>query len=190
MDTSQKPPSRAEIITRKAALEARAESKLKPSDNGPHKRIKGSRIVSDPNDDFHKIYMYAPQERIDAIKRGVPAEAIARLSGKMNIPKEWLIGTLGLSRATLSRKERASTSLSKDESERVLGVQALIGQVEAMIRESGNPIDFDAAKWVSGWLNSPIPALGGNKPASYMDTIEGQKLVANLLAMTQSGAYA
>jgi hypothetical protein len=32
--------------------------------------------------------------------------------------------------------------------------------------------------------------LGGDKPADYMDTIEGQRIVANLLAMMQSGAYA
>ena len=36
----------------------------------------------------------------------------------------------------------------------------------------------------------PSPALGGDKPADYMDTIEGQRIVSNLLAMMQSGAYA
>ncbi len=124
------------------------------------------------------------------IKRGVPAEVVGILSGKMSTPKEWLIATLGLSRATLSRKERERKALSKDESERVLGVQALIGQVEHMVRESGDPGGFDAAKWLSEWLRTAVPALGGNTPAGYLDTIEGQKLVSNLLAMGQSGAYA
>lgn len=59
-----------------------------------------------------------------------------------------------------------------------------------MVRESGNADQFDAAKWVSNWLTAPLPALGGQTPASYMDTFEGQKLVSNLLAQAQSGAYA
>jgi putative toxin-antitoxin system antitoxin component (TIGR02293 family) len=151
---------------------------------------KGSSLWPDVNGDFQRIYMFAPQERIDAIKRGVPAEIVGILSAKMSMPKEWLIATLGLSRATLGRKGRDGKALSKDESERVLGVQALIGQVETMIRESGDPRGFDAAKWLSEWLRTAVPALGGNTPASYLDTIEGQKLVASLLAMGQSGAYA
>lgn len=59
-----------------------------------------------------------------------------------------------------------------------------------MVSESGDPEGFDAAHWVSDWLNTPLPALGGHHPATYMDTAEGQKLVSNLLAMVQSGAYA
>ncbi|RZI40451.1 DUF2384 domain-containing protein [Herbaspirillum sp. HC18] len=104
--------------------------------------------------------------------------------------KEALIDTLRLSRATVNRKARDNMTLSQDESERVLGVEYLIGQVENMVQESGDPEGFDAAKWVSNWLNSPLPALDGQKPASFMDTVEGQKLVSNLLATAQSGAYA
>ncbi|MES2265072.1 MAG: antitoxin Xre-like helix-turn-helix domain-containing protein [Pseudomonadota bacterium] len=140
--------------------------------------------------DFDHIYTAAPQERIDVIRRGVPAKHLGVLSVKMNMPKESLMDSLGLSRATVSRKVREDKALSQDESERILGVEALIGQVRAMVAESGDPAGFDAAKWVSGWLNSPLPALGGSTPASYMDTVEGQKLVASLLAMSQSGAYA
>lgn len=33
-------------------------------------------------------------------------------------------------------------------------------------------------------------SIRGQQPASYMDTIEEQKLVSNLLATAQSGAYA
>ena len=173
-------------VARKAATAAKGKVTVP----APQEQAGGSIFIPNGNEEFHKIYKFAPQERIDAIRRGVSAEEVLILSSKMAIPKEWLIETLRLPRATLSRKDRVSKPLSKDESERVLGVQALIGQVEEMVRESGNPVHFDAAKWVSGWLNSPMPALGGKNPASYMDTIEGQKLVSNLLAMAQSGAYA
>ena len=108
----------------------------------------------------------------------------------MDISKDALIMALGFSPSTINRKMREQRQLSRDESERVLGVELLIGQVEQMVQESGDPSKFDAAKWVSNWLNSSVPALGGDTPASYMDTFEGQKLVSNLLALAQSGAYA
>jgi putative toxin-antitoxin system antitoxin component (TIGR02293 family) len=139
---------------------------------------------------FERFYLAAPNERIDVIKKGFEAERVGELAERMNISKDSLIDTLRLSRATVNRKARNHQKLSQDETERVLGVETLIGQVETMVRESGDPTGFDAARWVSNWLREPIPALGGKTPASYMDTVEGQKLVASLLAMSQSGSYA
>ncbi|WP_280174597.1 MbcA/ParS/Xre antitoxin family protein [Caballeronia concitans] len=40
------------------------------------------------------------------------------------------------------------------------------------------------------WLHTPLPALGGKRPAEYMSTCEGRQLFSRLLAMAQSGAYA
>ncbi|MRV70671.1 DUF2384 domain-containing protein [Duganella sp. FT92W] len=105
------------------------------------------------------------------------------------MPKEALMDSLGLSRATINRKVQREQPLSREESERVMGMQSLIGQVQAMIDADSAP-EFDAAKWLARWLAEPLPALGGATPASYMDTVEGQKYVGNLLAMAQSGAYA
>jgi hypothetical protein len=65
----------------------------------------------------------------------------------------------------------------------------LIGQVEVMLSQSGTGEKFDADRWVGAWLDHPLPALGGARPAEYMDTIEGQELVSGLLAQSQSGAY-
>jgi putative toxin-antitoxin system antitoxin component (TIGR02293 family) len=131
-----------------------------------------------------------PQARIAVIRQGIQASMIGNLSSRMGMSKENLLSSLGLSRATISRKEKNQTVLSKDESERVLGVETLIGMVQTMVEQSGDPEGFEAAHWLSDWLSKPLPALAGATPASYMDTFEGQKLVAELLAMTQSGAYA
>jgi len=136
------------------------------------------------------LYRSDPQARIAVIRHGIPAAMISSLSGRMGMSKETLLSSLGLSRATISRKEKDAALLSKDESERVLGVETLIGMVQAMVEQSGDSAGFNAARWVSEWLTKPLPALAGETPASYMDTFEGQKLVAELLAMSQSGAYA
>jgi uncharacterized protein (DUF2384 family) len=69
-------------------------------------------------------------------------------------------------------------------------VEKLVAQVQTMVEESGNPNGFDAGRWVQGWLQKPLPALGGRRPVEYMSTQEGRELVAQLLAMAQSGAYA
>jgi len=136
------------------------------------------------------VYRVDPQARIAVIRQGIPASTVGNLSSRMGMSKEFLLSSLGLSRATISRKEKDATVLSKDESERVLGMETLIGMVQAMVEESGDPAGFDAARWVADWLSKPLPALAGATPASYMDTFEGQKLVAELLSMSQSGAYA
>lgn len=66
----------------------------------------------------------------------------------------------------------------------------LIGHLEAMVQESGDPNGFDPAAWMARWLNEPLPALGGARPIDLMDTMEGQALVSTVLAQLQSGAYA
>ena len=193
--------SAAKSIAKKSATEARTTKKgttarraatgrfepAKAADAVQQAAPRGAKVLPLH---FEQVFLSPPHERIDVIKRGVPAGHVKVLAELMDTAKEDLIDTLRLSRATVNRKARSNMPLSQDESERVLGIEYLIGQVENMVRESGNPEGFDAAKWVSNWLKSSLPALGGKTPASFMDTIEGQKLVSNLLATAQSGAYA
>jgi len=137
------------------------------------------------------VYFHAdPMSRVEAIKSGIPATFVDEIAAEMGRPKEWLLPTLGLSAATFSRRKSEAKPLSKDESERVLGIARLVGQVEAMVEESGEPAGFNAARWVARWLDEPLAALGGRKPGALMDTAEGQAIVSNLLARAQSGAYA
>lgn len=138
---------------------------------------------------FLKAFHYEPLERVEVIKRGVPAAMVVAVSDRMGISKERLFKTLGLPRATVDRKVREKKALSPDESSRVLGVARLVGQVQSMVNESGNPEGFNAAEWVARWLDRPVPALGGRRPAELMDTAEGQAIVANLVERAQSGAY-
>ena len=97
---------------------------------------------------------------------------------------------LHLPRSTLDRKIRNHESLPPECTERVLGLERLVGQVTEMVAQSGDPAGFDADRWVAAWLDRPLPALGGAKPADFMDTMEGQKLITQLLAQSQSGTYA
>lgn len=136
------------------------------------------------------LYPSEPLERINLVREGVPAYAVEVISEEMAISKEKLYATLGLPRATINRKLRAKQLLNQDESERVLGIWRLVGQVDTIVKQSGNPADFDAAKWVARWLDRPHPALGGRRPGELMDTAEGRTLVSDLIARMESAAYA
>ena len=90
----------------------------------------------------------------------------------------------------MNRKVRRGEALAVPEAERVLGVAKLVGQVQQMVEESGNPEGFSASRWISGWLVEPMPALGGERPIELLDTMEGQEVVAGLLRQIQGGVYA
>lgn len=136
------------------------------------------------------FYSADPITRVHAIKAGIPAKFVEELVADMHVPKEWLLPTLGISTATFNRKKNKSEPLSKDDSERVMGIARLVGQVQNMVQESGDSTGFNAAQWVAQWLDDPLPALGGMKPKDLMDTAEGQAIVSDLISRAQSGAYA
>jgi len=135
------------------------------------------------------VYKASHFERIEMIRRGVPATTLNDIVRKMDVSKDSLYVTLRFPASTMDRKIRQNDTLSSEHTERLLGLERLIGQVEVMLIESGHDKKFDASRWVGAWLERPIPALGGSKPADYMDTIEGQEFISRLLAQSQSGAY-
>jgi len=142
-----------------------------------------------------KVSSYPPQEldpqtRIDLIRQGIPAFRFAQLSARLGISKQSLCEILQLSPTSIYRKLRCDATLSKNETERVLGIEELVGIIQTMAGESGEDEMFEAGRWLGNWMSKPLPALGGATPASYFDTFEGQKLVGQLLRMSQSGAYA
>ena len=66
----------------------------------------------------------------------------------------------------------------------------LVDQVQAMVERGGDSEGFDATKWLTTWLDQPLPALGGVRPVKYLDTSAGQAIVSHMLAMMESGVYA
>ena len=138
---------------------------------------------------FTSLYLVEALERVELVKAGVPASLLVRLSEDMAIPRNRLYAMLGLARATVDRKVSGGKVLNQDESERVLGIARLLGQVETIVKESGQPESFDPAKWTAAWLERPHPALGGRRPAELMDTADGRGIVSDLVARMQSGAY-
>lgn len=135
------------------------------------------------------LFRATPLERIDVIRRGVPASEAKRMFAELAIAQGAGLRALNLSAATVNKKAKQGARLSPEESERIVGFAKLVGQLEALIQESGDPANFDARAWMARWLSEPLPAFGGARPADLVDTMEGQSLVSAALARIQSGAY-
>ena len=138
---------------------------------------------------FVEAYKTAPIDRVRLSEQGISADVLDQMAKDMSISKARLAVTLGVARSTVDSKALKRKVLSPDEGSRVLGMASLIGQVHTMICESGNPEGFNAAEWVARWIDRPLPALGGLRPAELMDTFHGQTLVSSMGARMQSGGY-
>lgn len=148
------------------------------------------RVASIGGFSYVDLFRAGRNEHISRIRAGLSAADAKQILSALALPKGVAMRALKLSPATVNRKVAREQSLAPQETERVLGVAKLVGQVQSMVEESGDPEGFDAEKWVSEWLREPIPALSGQRPIDLLDTMEGQALVAETLARMQSGAYA
>ena len=168
---------------------ATAKAQLSKRPATPAKGTVTKKVAQSTRISLRSVYTASGVESITMIRQGVPPVALNEIVRKMAISKERLYATQRFPTSTIDRKIRNNDALSAEYSERLLGLERLIGQVEVMLSQSGTGEKFDGNRWVGVWLNHPLPALGGARPAEYMDTIEGQELVSGLLAQSQSGAY-
>lgn len=150
----------------------------------------GKSVAAKAGEKYREIFAASPQARIAMIRNGVLAIEAKHLVQALGVEQKVFYQALGLKTATVNRKITQSEQLASDEGERLLGVARLIGQVEAIIAESGDAKDFNAPEWLSRWLCEPLPALGGTPPMALLDTMEGQSMVSEALARIQTGAYA
>jgi Protein of unknown function (DUF2384) len=68
-------------------------------------------------------------------------------------------------------------------------MQQLVEQRAALVGKAGKFDRFDAPEWVADWLSRPCPALGGDRPISWLDTPERRKRVTKIIASAVNGAY-
>jgi len=73
----------------------------------------------------------------------------------------------------------------------VAAMLRLEGELQAILAESTSPdaSKFDATVWLAQWVERPQPSLGGQRPASLLDTPAGAEVVSRALASILSGAY-
>jgi putative toxin-antitoxin system antitoxin component (TIGR02293 family) len=169
----------------KGAVTVRAKSKARFAKGG------SSFSWFKPTEEGFVILYKAPVlTQVEWVKNGLGARDAKVILGQLRVPQGDALTALHIPVATVNRKAKTNAPLSPAEGERVLGFGRLLGQLQTMVRESGNPEGFDASAWLSAWMSAPVPALGGARPLDLMDTMTGQALVSQVLAQVQSGAYA
>jgi putative toxin-antitoxin system antitoxin component (TIGR02293 family) len=190
-DASEKAKA-AKRATNRGKLSSRAAHLIKDgakprgkSGRGVIKSAKGS-----SKGYYIDIYSASPTERISMIREGVPAQRVKWILKDLGVEQQDFFNALGLKTATVNRKVKEHDVLSSAESERLIGFAKLVGQLDAIVAESGDPDGFDSSEWMSNWLLDPLPSLGGRKPIDFLDTMEGQSIVSSMIARMQSGAYA
>lgn len=145
------------------------------------------------NRDFRALYLASPEERIALVRARVGAIETQALAADLGMAQDRFFRMFGIAQATVTRRAARQQPMSTEESEKIIGLAKMVGQVQIMLDQSGDPElikDFDAPKWLTNWIEQPLPALAGKRPADYLDTMEGQEMVSRLLAMMQTGAYA
>ncbi len=140
---------------------------------------------------YSTYYMQSQGERFSLVEAGVSEKVLAKTARDMGFDEDKLRAILRLRRSHRSTKGTSANGVFRaDEASRVVALLRLIGQVETMVAEAGNPEHFDAARWLAKWMKNPNQALGGKCPAEYMHLTAGLELLSALLAQFQSGAYA
>ena len=127
--------------------------------------------------------------RMALVRSGAPACWIRTIEKATALPHKTLCELLGLKLSTVNRKLQNRALLSPDETERLMGLQRLIGQVEAVVRDCGDGEPFDSAQWLAAWLQRPNRVLGGALPGGFLDTAEGREQLGRLIGAQRSGAY-
>ncbi len=133
-------------------------------------------------DDFvAKVHAADAIALIETERKGVAGIFVKDLSRRMEIPAQRMFDILGVAKATAEKKVSAGELLTGNGGRAALGLARLLGIAKEIVDNStaAQASDFDSAKWLGQWLETPQPALGGRKPATLIDTPTGhESLVA------------
>jgi len=131
-----------------------------------------------------------PYEAWCTAHAGVHAVALETIAEDLGVPSHRVAGWLGLSRRAVARKVRMRRSFDVSDSERVLALARIIGQLVSASPSVDPRASILMLRWLGSWLERPLPALGGLPPCVLMDTAEGRQLVSLTLAQMVDGSYA
>lgn len=116
---------------------------------------------------------------IELVRKGLPYEALEKLTGILDLSLAEAAEALKLPRRTLARRKHQEL-LPQLESEKVLRLARLAARAEEVL---------GAADKAHRWLRTPNRALGGKTPMSMLDVDLGASRVEQLLGRIQFGVY-
>ena len=115
---------------------------------------------------------------IETSRKGIPGQWVKGVIEVTGL-REMFLSLLGVSSGNLSRVYRRK-ALPKETSEEVLDAVRLL-QLAVDVWESH--------ELAIQWLDSSVPALGGERPINLFDTFEGRRWVAQVLSKIEHGDF-
>jgi putative toxin-antitoxin system antitoxin component (TIGR02293 family) len=126
---------------------------------------------------LHAMPAATIQTVIDGLGRGLPTNAVDRVTELIGINRTTLSGVLDVSPRALSRRDTLKASTSN----RLFRLSALFQKALEVL---GEP---EEAK---RWFTTPKKALGGKTPMEFSETDVGAREVEDLLGRIEYGVYA
>lgn len=128
-----------------------------------------------------------------AVEEGVPAITVILLSKALSEPAPGVLDIIGLPETTYLRKAKAGEALPDAAGHRTVALMRVVATLRQLLEESGDAEqvkDFDLESWVSTWIRTPLPELGGATPAALLRNPDGQRVVETLLERMRGGLVA
>ena len=115
---------------------------------------------------------------IRTTRAGLPGKAVKQTIDVLG-HRELIVGLMGTTSGNLHRVYRRK-ALSPAQSEVLLDT----------LRVFFNATDaFGSLERANEWLDTPLPALGGERPADLCDTFEGRRLVQDAIHRIEHGEF-
>lgn len=156
------------------------------ANNQPHREGSRKRHATD----LQTLIRLDPMDRINVLRAGIESVVLVEIAKAIGRSTPELIGLLQLAHHSPVGAVRKGGRLTTEQSERVLAFLRLVAVVDDMVTVASQDKAFDAPRWIGDWLADPCPALGGQRPATLTDTLEGFRVLDQLLSQMLSGAYA
>lgn len=138
-----------------------------------------------------KVSGATPLQLVGIERAGVRGRLLKDIAQQMDMPSSRLFTIIGVPKATAEKKAAANDVIAGAGGQAALGMIRLLGIARSIVLQStaDAACDFDSAKWLGRWIETPQPSLGGRKPADFLDTPTGLEIVSKALGAIESGAY-
>lgn len=114
------------------------------------------------------------------IRKGVSSSRVASVARMFKLPNDRFTRCIGLSPATINRRNRKGEKLDHDQTERVLHAEKVFKMATAVLGSKEDAIQ---------WLNQPNRTLNNDKPIDVLDTVTGANEVIDILGAIEHSIY-
>ena len=119
--------------------------------------------------------------RLQAVRQGLKTGVLDEAAEFLDVSRQALLEAIGIPVSTVTRKAKARTLLSREESDKVDRVARAVRRALEVFGDKAQ---------ARAWLTDPVLTLGGRKPLDMLDSHAGFELVMDTLGQILYGAPA